>query len=306
MGLEKLEPMGTFIPESEWEGTMPRSKKIRNVAIGALVICVVLLQGLFYGGINHYRDAYNQMATEAATLHSEVVAVRNRNQSLDKAVAELSDANTHLLAFIDSMGTPPTEIKYVIKTETKLVPADPVVIMPDLPSHYTYKLTDKIPVAEFDVDGEQYKFTTHELSFKNSLIVGENKSAVLLQVSSSADGIWHEVPTELQVINTSIEDRYPTIRPGIALGIASTINPMNIETLLPQGVIAFPTFHIAKRLDIMTPAIGVGITPHLSLYLGSWNMGGPLPIVEDLWLSAGPSLDMYLQPGATIAITTSL
>jgi hypothetical protein len=276
--------------------------------IGVSIVLAVLVSGAsLVTGLIHYRNLYLAATSESITLHQEVDSTRNQNMSLDQVVASLGKEVTHLTELLGAAKTPNTKIEYVIQTQTKLVPMEPIVVYPELPSEYTFKLSNGIVVAKFEqTPPDKFAFITYELQVRNTLVIGEDKSAVSTQVASSQDGIWHDVPSEL--IAASIDQpRYHKAAVQLGLGASSTYMPaLRSELLIPELVVTIPWLHATQQLDLLTPGITIGKYPYASLYMLGYNIGKPIPLVDDLWLSAGASLDTYSNPGATVALTTKL
>jgi cell division protein FtsB len=266
------------------------------------VIAVLVLLAVGFKSWLTNQSLHNQIEDLQSDLrgtYTELATTRNEKRNLSDTVDRLSDENTNLNAMIADLQARPQDVKYIIRTETVLEPSEPVVVYTELPENYVHYLNKDIPVAEFNSFEGNYEFKTYGLSFRNTLVVGEKDTVALLQVASSADEIWHEVPISIDVVNT--EEKFPNFDPEIAIGLG-----ISSSTLSPAGVVALPLVHLTPGVDIAVPAIHIAETPAAALYLGSANIGAPLPLVDDLWLSAGPTLDTNLQVGVGLAIGSKL
>lgn len=273
-----------------------------NYIMGLTILGMGLNQCLNNKKEEELRDVDRVMIEELASMYTNLQTIKNENESLHKTILDLSDTNTKVLALLKDQK--PSQIKYITQSVTTLSPKEDKITI-DLPEKYTYLLEDKIPVAEFSYKENKATFETYQLKFKQTMAIGEKKTNTLLQVSSSADDIWYDVPSEVRIVHTEEDTKYPFVQPNLTLGIGTTVSS-DINTLIPNATIGLNTIHLAESINILSPTIGVGYQPNISLQLIEYNIGKPLPLIKDLWISAGPQINTSLQPGVSIGFHTSL
>lgn len=252
-------------------------------------------QALRIHSMNKVIDALQDTRTE---MYHEVQVEKTKHESLAQTIRSLSDKNTSLAGIIQELKhTSPTEIQYVTRTQTVIKAAEPMMTFRTPPEHYTHFLDGDIPVARFDTTDNGYRFKTYDLTFRSTLVIGKRDNAVLVQVSSSADDKWHEVKSELTVVDPKID--YPNIQPTLHVGIG-----LDSASWRPEGVVAVPIIQATDWLDFAAPGIGISSVPSADFYIVGVNVAKPLPVVDDIWLWAGPSIDTEAQAGISIALTT--
>lgn len=240
--------------------------------------------------IGFYDDAYE-------SSFKLVDISRMQNKSLEKLNKELSKENGDLLSIVSDMKSRPDKVKYVYQTTTELVPAKPVEVFSVLPAEYVYKL-NSIPIAKFETSENDYKFTTYDLKFKSTIVVDEKgKVGSSLLVTSSESEDWHEVPVTTEA--STIGRKYPNVDIDFHLGLST-----HSQYLAPQPTAIASAIHLAPELDIVSAGVTVGPHPLITLYPVGYNVGKPLPVLDDLWLWGGVSTDTNLQPGVSVSLTT--
>lgn len=271
---------------------------IRTLGI-ALVLAIVITVLAYFGGRashNAELEALRTLAENTPAMHEQITASKNKATSLEEAAGELAAENISLQEMISHLRSKPTEIEYITRVETVLTPVNPVLVYRELPESFIH-MAGPLAVAEFSSHNDEYTFTTHELSFRSTLVTGQRDSAVLLEVASSRDHVWHEVPSTLQVQDTS--RAYPWFGPTLHVGAS-----LRQQGWRPSLVVAAPLIHVSESLDLLAPAVSVSEHPALEAYVLSYNVGKPLPVVDDIWLAAGVSVDTDLAPSVVAAITS--
>ncbi len=273
----------------------------------AITICllgVLLLNQISsYFKSKEYSSLIESLANQNTLLYENLETVKIKETSLEEAIVKLSDENTKVLALLSNQK--PNEVKYITRTETTLAPTVPVEKATGVPEHYSYVLNSNIPIAEFDYTNGESIFTTHSLKYKQTVILTKDEANALLQVSSSADNIWHDLPTDVVVLHTESNEKYPRFSPNLNLGLGSMISP-DLETFIPYPAIGINTLYLHKNIAVLSPSIGLAKHPNAGINVVSYNIGGPLPGVSDIWISAGPQINTELQVGAGINLFTNL
>lgn len=270
---------------------------ITNIIILVIISTLVFIAGYSLSSCNS-AAAYNKLLSLTESQHEQVTVSSNKVRSLEGAISEMQDENTHLLSLLKEMKDKPTEIRYITQTETVLIASDPLVILPELPQEYLYKVQDEVVVARFAKQNEQYVFNTYDLSFKNTILTGEKSTAALLQVSSSYNPeLLVEVPVELEVVKIN---QVKLFEPHISLGITGSIPKPAVTASILLGFI-----HPREELDVgiirlsaNTENLKLGIEPV------SYNLGHITPVITDTWISAGPSIDITGSFSADLTIST--
>jgi hypothetical protein len=199
-----------------------------------------------------------------------------------------------LSELIASLKNSPKEIEYITTVQTQLVPAEPVVVYAELPEFYTHSLYPDVSVAAFKQLGSDYVFETYTLDFRNTLVLTENNSSASLQIKSSLEDIWVDVPVSLDV--TRIQDTQ-ILAPEVGLGAM-----FSTRTFRPAPVLVFPILHPTDSIDIATPYIAIDIqSPAIGIQPISYNLGDPLPILSNLWIS--PTVDIGFDTTASFGIS---
>lgn len=221
-----------------------------------------------------------------------VTVTKNKTITANKALIELmtedlNQQNKEIKSLVAELNARPTDIRYITKTETVLQPQEPEVVLlaPQEPYEFLYKLEEDIVVGKFKLGPEgEHTHTTYDMSFQNTMVITDNKTATTLQVATSYDDVFREVPVELDV--TRITDQ-PLFEPHLGVGITAGAPTFDVQASLWVS-----TLHPWKNIDLFAPRLSanteiasVGIDPLL------YNIGEPLPVLTDLWLSVGPSIN---------------
>jgi hypothetical protein len=270
--------------------------------IWKLVASAAVLLAIAFGLDSCVAHAENRkLIADTVSVHELVEVERNRNTSLERAISDLQSENTSLSSIIADLRAAPAEIEYITVTETVLVPSEPVDIREELPYYKQYVLDEGIVVGDFRSEGggPPYTFTTYELAFKNTMVVSKDKTASLLQVNSSYNpDIWVEVPVDLQV--NEIDDT-PLFEPHVGIGFtyglpASAYGSLYMTTIHPTDNIDL----VGLRLSGNDKSIAIGLD------VAGYNIGAPLPVVDDLWLYAGGQINTAATPSVAITLGTKL
>ena len=289
-------------------------KKLRNGKRGhsqtAIVIVLLLsfllaLSGGYMLGKESNHGDYLSLLDSIEITHKEIAVEKNKNKRLEEVLSAEHDRQRELLELVASLRAKPAEVKYIIRTETVLKPSDPVFITPDLPDEYLFALEDDIVVGKFtqrwiNSNIPEYAFDTYELTFVGDLVVTDDKTAILLQVESSySPGTFHDVPVTMEVTEITDTDR-KLIEPHIGMGLTTSAIPVDV-TLGAYSTLVHPT----ENLDLLGLRVGINKeTVRFGIDPIGYNIGSQLPVFTDLWVYAGASTNLELEPTIDLTIGT--
>jgi hypothetical protein len=279
-----------------------RPHKQRLIACLAIVLVLALAILVFVSQQRSHDEAMLRMLSDNQELHSEITVTKNRHQSTVKAIKTLTDKNTQLIELVASLqkkASRPPVIREVVVVETQVIAQAPFST-DVLPIEHKFKLDVGLEVASFH-SGPPYLFTTHDLHVRNSVVIGTNESAALLQIASSAEpDHWYEIPVDEFTVS-HVDPEHKLFRPDLALSLRA-------------GLSAQPQLTAALNLTFLhpTPCIdSVGIvaagntqTMQFGVIPFSYNIGCHIPIVKDLWVITDAYVDIRAQFGGGIAIGT--
>lgn len=214
--------------------------------------------------------------------------IRNEIKTLDALLKEESERSKEIQYFLSQHKEP---VVSVIHTETQL----PGTIVTAPLEDHTFQLQNGLPVARLSRDGELFRYETYDLSFSTDLVVGPRHSEGKVTVTSSGSEVPVIVPSDINV--TYVTDRR-LIEPQLQLGVGT-----DIVSTGPS--IQVPWFHPSDAVDVASPEVLLTKRPSLGL-ISSYNIGKPLPVVDNVWLGAGPSIDVLGQPSVTFTVGAKL
>ena len=188
--------------------------------------------------------------------------------------------------------------------ETVVVPAEAERAFSEPPEEYSFELKPNLPVARFSYDSElqePYRFETHSLNFRNSIVVSKKSATALLQVSSSGNpGQFIDIPIDELSVDFVEEQKLFEPNVGIGMTVAASESP----DLLGSVFISF--IHPTKNIDVAGLRIAAnGSTAHFSFDAVGYNIGHHIPIFTDLWVHAGVGVDIYAHPHGHVSLGTN-
>jgi hypothetical protein len=279
----------------------------KNIFI--LVLIVLLISSVGYGIFQHREketaDArLMELINESTRLHTEVEETKNKYSDAVSAIKDLSDENTQLVDLVADLrvrADKPPIIKEIIVTKTVVKPSEPIYITTELPQEHRFKLSPGLEVARFSQQGGKYAFETHELSIRNSVVIGENKSTSLLQIASSAEpDKYYEIPIDDFDVRI-IEPARKMFKPDLMLAARIGLN----ENPQLTASLNLTFLHPLKCLD----ALGVTIAGNSQTFQAgiipvAYNIGCHLPVFDDLWIVTDAFVDIHAKFGAGIGLGT--
>lgn len=277
------------------------SNILKYIYIPAILILLVLTGSLALQNyqLNKLVNRTNQDYLEYVEItNKNIETVNNTKTTLSKELAKAQSDNQDLLQVIAQYKNKPQDIKYIVETKTVIVPSEPIYITPDLPSEYNFNLHDNLTVARFEYANKKFKFETFELTFKADVVIAKNKTSSLLKISSAYEpNIWHEYPIDLSV--KEITEPVKLFTPHISLGLTVSLPKPELLVSLSMSTLHFHDFDfLSLRISGNSNTVQLGLDPI------SYNIGKPLPVLTDLWISPGISIDQNLETSGTVTFST--
>jgi len=265
-----------------WRATLRRVAYALGLAATA-VVSGAIVHGCGVQKRNHELDEH---VREMADKDRQIQAVKNTKVSIEQALLK---ANTDLATLIaQSQTRPSTQLREIVTIETT-VPGEVVVVPGDcsLPDH-TFELSNGLEVARATYS-EEVTYETFEQRFRGTLVIGEKRSAVSLEQSTSADpNHWEELEVDLKV--QAVEERKrPIFMPHVSLGATVDIVIGGEVTVEPVVSLAVPLIHPHENLDLLAPAIRFNQnTVRIGADVAAYNVGAHMsPVFSDLWVTVG-------------------
>jgi len=246
---------------------------------------------------------YAELFESRKVLYSEVKIERTRVNGLTKTLKQLSDENTDLTDLVMQLRQKPDTIKYVSVIETVIVPTTTIESFTTPPEEYIYQLHEDTPIAKFSYDqatDPSYIFETYELTFRNSIVITDQKTSGLLQISSSANpGVYTEFPIDTLDVHYITTQRL--FEPNIGLGL--TLSAGEDPNLLGSIFVSF--FHPHENIDVLGLRVAANKqTAQFGLDLAGYNVAAHIPILTDLWVHGGIAIDINANPSGHFSIGT--
>lgn len=274
--------------------------------LGALVaLLFVFGSGWFIRDIRA-RSEVEALLQDREIELQEIAVTRTQNSSLSKELANAGTERDILLDEIASLRSKPSEIKYITKVETIIV-GEPTFLTTELPESHTFRTEVGLPVAKFTIEGEndapEYAFDTADLAVTADLIIAERDNALSLRIESNLEpGVQYEIPVTKFNVTHIRETR--TFEPHVLLGGSASIAP-GISDVAPH--LGISLFHPKTDWDLLHLRIGItGGSPSIGLDPVLYNVGGPLPILTNMWVAAGATINMQAQVAGTISLGAKL
>lgn len=162
------------------------------------------------------------------------------------------------------------------------------------PYEHLYKYENGLVVGDYKFDGEQHAHALYDLKVKSSVVVGDKDTSVIIKMATAYDeNTWLELPVEADVV---VIDDHNVIAPEISLGAAVMAPVFDVQPSLTVSWL-----HPTKSIDALSPKFGgTSNSYHAGVDVVSYRVSDHLPVVTDLWVSAGA---VYTQNGVAGAIT---
>lgn len=266
-----------------------------------LLVAALVLLGFLSGVSLRTPDSpsLQGLLAQQAMLNQQVSVVSNRNLSLEKLLKESIEKQNKTAAAIAGLGKQATKTQYVAAATTTLKGEETKA--DELPTTHEFLLNGEIPIARFDREDDGYVFRTHDLSLTTTIALSPSSTSVIVTgKSTGAPGRTFQLPTTVDVVR--VPEPVDLFEPHILIG--GTI----VAPTLDVGVSGtLPLLHPHRNVDLLAPRVSVSRD---RAYLGvdgiGYNIGAPLPIVQDIWVYGGVSVSTELTPYASITIGSKL
>jgi hypothetical protein len=255
---------------------------VERLRVQDIALCFLALAALFF--VKPCSSTDNDLALELLVAQDTVEVERNKVKTLKGALNSIERENEELVKAVAELMAKGETVKYITVTETKLVPAEPVNVFPEIPEKYEHKLGSTV-VGDFtSIEGKPpYTFRTYELSFRNNIVLSKKSVVSTIEVSSSQNpGSWEEV--EATVNSTRVND-HSFLDPQLGIGL--TYGFPNKA----YGSIYFSGIHPHPNVDVLNLRLSAGESAAAGVDLVGYNVGSVLPVVNDLWVYGGLQLD---------------
>ena len=170
--------------------------------------------------------------------------------ALSEALEASEAQREQLLKTIAELNARPTDIQYIVQTNTVLVPSEPVFITRDPPAIYRHVLQEELVVGEFRFTEGQYEFETFEFVLRGSLAISDEESALYVEGSTSADpDHWETIPVDITVQEVGITHK--VLEPRLGLAATALVPDFTFHPSL-----VFSYIHPTPNLDALQLRVG--------------------------------------------------
>lgn len=259
--------------------------RIKDLLSLAMLSLLAFAGGFFISDCNAKKQ-YDLLLGENNSQIEELSVARNKVVSLNRLLSGKDEEAQALRDIISSYENRPAEIRYVLKTETVFVGNTEETR--ELPEDYLFTFANNgLPVSQFSVLEDGYSFTTFDISFDTTVVISEDKTAVLLEATSSHDN----EPRRIELSSVEVEKvrEHKIIEPHIQVGLTASLNTSPISGDMSASL-SVPWLHPTPQLDLLSPRISASSN---SFRLGgdfvSYNVGHKLPVLTDMWVGVGMS-----------------
>jgi len=267
------------------------------------IILFLLVAVFFVGrcqGINKTEDEYGLILNQNAYDYNESIKVTETEKlKLSDLLAESKAKEDSLQQIIAQMKVKPSEIRYITRTETVVIGSE--TVQQTCPENYLFALECGMPVAEIKKTGTEYRLSTASLAFETKTVIAEGVAATKLTAKSTLEP---ETIYELPTTNFQIfeQKEFKVIKPELSL-IGSTHFPL----FSVSAGLGMPWLHIIQEVDLASPRLTVnGSDAYIGIDIASYNIGKPIPLINNIWVGAGVSLSTSLDKSIDISISSKL
>ena len=230
-----------------------------------------------------------------------LVVQRNKNQTLEEAISDLTDENVELAGLLDMQAPEIVErVEYITRTKIKIEPIEtvrtvtvevPAECQSSIPPRHTFLLQPDFPVASFDYnqteEGMNYLFNTAELQFDLSLIIDPENTTGLLTATSSLNPNY-TLRLSPNITTTRIEKPHEYFDLDIGLGFSALYLE---DQFFLNAIVSY--LKLTDDLSIFSLSYLFNSNEHhLGVNLFNYNIASHLPIFENIWIDAG----VYVAP----------
>lgn len=282
---------------------MKTKKPVPGIRETMIAICIAIIFIIFK--FNYDIDKQKNIIASKTLLDqveiaNQLIAVeRNKSTDLSKLLSEEFEKNNNLLQTIKSLEARPEQIRYIVETNTVLKPSEPSVVFQVLPSEYLYKYDNGLVVARFKAT-ETYEFNLYDLEIDTDIAISEKSTAVSVRGKSSYEDSWVELDTQVVAHSVSPE-RHRFVKPEFMLGVSFSTYP----GAYGSGSVSF--LHPGKSVDVLSPRVSLSNNDaRVGIDVVSYRISNQLPVLNNTWLSVGPSINLKSEPSLDLTIGAKL
>jgi len=165
----------------------------------SLLILIALFIAVFVGGwyLATWKAGgdYDLLLSEKISLIENLKIAKNNTTSLGSLLKQKDKDTEELKSIIKTLEEKPGKIKYIVKTETIIRGEDiteivtPSANCAEPPPSHVFQFTNGMPVASFTVveenSNQTYSYDTADITYEGTVVISDNKTAMLLKAESS-------------------------------------------------------------------------------------------------------------------------
>lgn len=249
------------------------------------------------------RDKVEQLeSTHSSTLRKKQKEIGNLSDLLDRTKGQLDEKTSEAAVLAELVGKLRGKLKdvhTVVQVDKVFLPGEEVRIeVPfKMERHDLVRWEDSTPVASVDLKDGELVAKACKMEFKLREAHSKGESSFLLFARSGCDGVLRDTPiTDVAV--TRIDSEKPKLfSPRLGLGFTGGATIPGAAPLLGASVY-LELLHPTKNIALFSPQFTVGTHLAGGMNLIGYNVGAPLPLVDDLWVHLGVGY------GAPLVVTT--
>lgn len=235
-----------------------------------------------------------------AAAHEHVLVekntqVRTLEEALRNTTGMLSDKTSEaatlaeLVTKLRKSGV--RQVETITRVDTVFRPGEPVVIevpvdrpAPDFDELVRWQ--NDVAVARVSMAAGTFSAEACELAFRLRGVQGEKDSAFLLFVRSSCDEAGRDVLIDEAAVTRVSDEKLKVLQARLGLGFSAGAD---IPAARPffAGSLYLEWLHPHENVTLLAPQLSVGSHLAGGINLVGYNIGAPLPLVDDLWLHVG-------------------
>jgi len=279
-------------------------KSVNSIIYFCISLLVLLLLSFLAG---YYHHSYNSKSifSDLESQNLDLIATaENNKQSYNQTIDDLKEENKGLIAIISQYENTPEKIKYITRIKTVIKGEDEIVQSIDenpVPNSHEFVLENGLPVASFEASEKNYIYNTYDLQLETDIVIGTTSTSAIVTAYSSADpSTPYKMPTKVSVREVSSSD-VKLLELNISIGVTVDLDKTIRSDV--YGSVSLPFLHLSENLDLLAPRFSFNThSRKLGVDLISWNIASKLPLVSDIWISPGLSVDLSSTAG-TVDLT---
>jgi hypothetical protein len=267
------------------------------------VIVFLLILGLAFivgkcDGSSETEAEYEAIIENMGIEFDEDISIAdNENLRINKLLSEQTEEAKVLKQQLAQLKALPADVRYITRVETVTVGV--AETFPECPRNYTFTLECGLPVAYIAESEAGFDLAAADLKFKSiTTITEENSATKLIAMSSLSPGNTYDLPVSDFTVYE--QNTHKTFGLQIAM-----VGMFSLPTLDASVGASAPWLHPLPTMDNLSPRLTIG---NGKLYAGidliSYNVGKPLPIIDDLWIGTGASFSTSLDKTIDLTVST--